>query len=112
MAMKSFLILLLSSLFFTASAQTKSTASVQQGITFRLLPVAVVERVSAAASSGTGTASNDSFGSAEARQKWAVQLKKITALDEQSYASFSAVAGNNRLQERLSSLQLYTVSKP
>lgn len=111
MAMKLFLIFLFSSLFFAASAQTKSTASVQQGITFRLLPVAVVERVSAASSSA-GTHSNGSFLTAEARQKWAVQLKKITASDEQSYALLSAVAGNNRLQENLSSLQLCTVSKP
>lgn len=110
-AMKRFLFLLLSFVCTGTFAQTKSSAAAQQEITFRLLPVEVVERVSAD-SPGLGTKTAAGFMNAETGQKWAVQLKKLSSSGEQSYALFSAVGKKNRLPENLSPLQLCTVSKP
>lgn len=109
--MKLLLSFFFSFVVFSAFAQTKAAATAQQSISFRMLPVAVVERVSAHSSATlNGTNANSTFVSVG--QKWIVQSKKLTAKDEQTFAMFSTTDKNNHVADNFSSLQLYTMSKP
>ena len=109
--MRLFFILFLFSLSLYASAQSKQTATTQQGITFKLLPVSVIKRDSAF-SANTGTTINEPSSTPHTKEKWAIQLKRIAEIDAPSYAVLTSTATNHDLNKNLSDIQLYTISKP
>lgn len=111
MALKLFFTPLSFFAWFVCGAQSQPPATTQQNVTFRLVPVTVVERVSSAESHNREQ-QTASFTLSQAKQKWTAYAKKITATTDRSYALLTAEQNKTLTPAAVNDAQLFTVTKP